>query len=523
MSKTVGCAEQRSRIGVDKWNLYQDRQTNPDSHAVEAVGRGNLLALLEAGYDGKSAEEMRKFVERGTAVSLLLQDPSGQCPPGGRTDDHVFNDVLYQLAFDVMAERANRAGDPALAGQYRHAAMQSFKSIARWRRDDGDWKGSYYITKNHFDPRSRVGYQPASNYTNYNGAVVLHLAEAYLSRQTEIVEQPSPVEIGGYAFRPTPGSLRRSPTQAACNCSRPCAAIRARRSLTIGPRLALCMGRVGWDSRLGPADGVRDAKTGRGVTFAPTWLEDGKWLRMADLPDRYRGKFSVAFVHPLLVRCAIDYAPIKGGGPSFRHEFVLTPDGVLATLRSKDAREFGVTWPILENDGAPLHTIVADRIAAVAFRENADQQAFLSLDIDAFPAASEDRVRSTFGWLRSVRAPAVDGVNRTFVYPRGAGDPAAEKVLKSFRVADDGFDSELSSVHGSLYVGRMSAGGEGAESMWTATAMRMPHSTRPAGSSCSFATSESWPSRPIGTRQRCSTTAGLPYSHSCRLRSHRKK
>ena len=41
-------------------------------------------------------------------------------------------------------------------------------------------------------------------------------------------------------------------------------------------------------------------------------------------------------MHPLLVRCAVDYRPKKGeGGPTFRNEFTLTPDGVL--LRS-DAR-----------------------------------------------------------------------------------------------------------------------------------------------------------------------------------------
>jgi hypothetical protein len=116
-------AEQRARMANDKWNCYQDHSTDPEPHAVEAVGRGNLLGLLEAGYDGAASGEMRRFVERGTAVTLLLQDPSGQCPPGGRTDDHVFNDVLYQLAFDVMAARANRGGDAALAGQYRHAAI----------------------------------------------------------------------------------------------------------------------------------------------------------------------------------------------------------------------------------------------------------------------------------------------------------------------------------------------------------------------------------------------------------------
>ena len=97
-------ATQRDRIAGDAWNLYQDRGPFPESHAVESVGRGNLLGLIEAGYDGESQPEIRRCVERGTAVTLLLQDPSGQCAPNGRTDDHVFNDVLYQLAFDVMAE-----------------------------------------------------------------------------------------------------------------------------------------------------------------------------------------------------------------------------------------------------------------------------------------------------------------------------------------------------------------------------------------------------------------------------------
>ena len=96
--------EQRGRMN-NAWGLYEDHTTDPEPHAVEAVGRGNLLALIEAGYDGPAADEMRKLVERGAGVSLCLQDPSGQCPPGGRTDDHVFNDVLYQLIFEVMAER----------------------------------------------------------------------------------------------------------------------------------------------------------------------------------------------------------------------------------------------------------------------------------------------------------------------------------------------------------------------------------------------------------------------------------
>jgi hypothetical protein len=453
---------QQDRMAKDKWNLYQDRKTDPDSHAVEAVGRVNLLGLLDAGFDGASREEMQKLVERATTVSLLLTDPSGQCPPGGRTADHVFNDVLYQLAFEVMAERAHAAGDEQLAGQFRHAALASFQSIARWRRDDGDWAGSFYITKNHFPPAERVGYQTASNYGNYNGAVMQHLGEAYLSRHSEIVEQPSPAEIGGYAFSTDP---KFASAVADAGGMQLFAALRGDTEVkydhywtTLG---VVRMGRVNWDTRLGPSDGVRDAKSGRGVSFAPTWEEQGSWVRMADVPDRHHGEFSVQFVHPLLVRCAIDYKPKKGAaGPHFRHEFLITPDGILAMLKSDDAKNFGVTWPLLENDGAALKTEVKNQIATTGFKNDGDQQSFIALNSQS-PLTSEDAVQSAYGWLRPIRAAANDGAQQTFVYPRNASDPSAADVAKKLRFTADGFESSVGSVHGNFYVGRTSAGGEG--------------------------------------------------------------
>jgi hypothetical protein len=457
---------QRERIAADRWNLYQDHQTDPESHAVEAVGRVNLLGLVEHGYDGASAEEIRRLAERGTAVSLLLQDPSGQCPPDGRTDDHVFNDVLYQLAFEAMAERAGRRGDLALAGQYRHAAMLSFQSLARWRRRDEPWAGSYYVTKNRFDPAERVGYQAASNYGNYNGAVMIHLAEAYLARRTDFAEVPAPVEIGGYAFATDP---KFASAVANAGGMQMFAALRGD-TRKLYDRYWTALGverfaRVGWETRLGPSDGIRDVGTNRGVTFAPTWNEAGRWVRLADVPERYQGEFQVQFAHPLLVRCAIEYRPVAGAGagPSFRHEFVLTPDGVLATLRSADAVEFGTTWPILEDDGTPLLTTIGDHSATTAYAADEDEQWFLALDPDTAVTREDDRVRSTYGWLRPVRATAAGRVSHTFVYPRGPGDPAAEAVRRSFRLTDDagGFDSVLGSVHGTLYVGRHAAGGEG--------------------------------------------------------------
>jgi hypothetical protein len=457
---------QRERIVSDKWSLYQDWSSDPQSHAVEAVGRGNLLALPASGYDGPSAEEIRTCVYSGTQTALLLQDPSGQCPPNGRTDNHVFNDVLYQLTFEIMAEQAAKQGDDRLAGQYRRAARLSFQSIERWRRTDRPWTGSYSITKNHFDPADRVGYQPASQYSNYSGAVMYHLAEAFLTHQTNMLEVPTPVEIGGYALAMDP---RFGSVAANAGGMQMFANLRGDSVPKYGvhwtPLGVVRFARTGWDSRLGPSDGVYDAKTRNGVTFGPTWLEGKRWVHLAEQAKHYRGTLRVDFVHPLLVRCSILYHCVTGtGGPAFYHDFIITPDGVLATLRSPNDVAFGVTLPLLENDGRRLERRLSGNIAAVRFPDdlgNGDEQCFIVLNKDAVLSDNEDPVQSTYGWLRPVRATTKDGPIDVFVFPGNATDPKADAVAASFHLASNGFSSILGRVEGTLYVGRASAGGVG--------------------------------------------------------------
>src|SRR5262249_11235897 len=157
------------------------------------------------------------------------------------------------------------------------------------------------------------------------------------------------------------------------------------------------------------------------------------------LSSRYRGVWSTQFVHPLLVRCAIDYSPRPGlTGPSFRNEFILTPDGVLSTVTktSKDDFQWAVTWPLLENDGAPLDRSRSAGIQSVRYPNGRDEQNFIA--IGASPAfADETPMRSTFGDLRPVRVSA----STTFVYPRTAGDPTAEAVRKTFALHGRDFSS----------------------------------------------------------------------------------
>lgn len=457
---------QRQRIADTRWNLYHDRSSNPDTLNVEAVGRGNLLALIELGYDGPSSAAMRTLVESGTKTTLLLQDPSGQAPTNGRTDDHVWVDVGYQLAFEVMAERAFRQDDARLAGQYRRASALAFSNIERWRRTDGLWSGSYYVTKNHFDPALRLGYQAASQYSNYNGSLMYHLAEAYHARRTTIREQPAPTEIGGYAL-----TTDAEFASAVANAGGMQMQVDLRGDIKPGTGgdywTALGVvrfGRVNWDTRLGPSDGIRKGDSGLGVSFAPTFLEGDKWVRLASVPDRYQGTFSVQFAHPLLVVCAIEYKPVSNqSGPSFRNEFIITPDGILSTVtRTSGIESWGVTWPLLENDGAALHTAVSasGRLARTAYRNGSDEQNFIAINSDV-AMADDSPLRSTYGDLRPVRVTSSEPANRTFIYPRSGTDPTAERVRDSFQITATGFSSVLGRVDGNLYIGRTSAGGIG--------------------------------------------------------------
>jgi hypothetical protein len=126
------------------------------------------------------------------------------------------------------------------------------------------------------------------------------------------------------------------------------------------------------------------------------------------MPNKYQGTFSVSFVHPLLVRAAIDYRPVNGyDGPTFHDELVITPDGVLSTLTtSADDADFGMTLPILTKDGAStLSTTYTSRSASTKFpTANSDEQAYLVLNSSPTLTTTDSTVRGSYGDIRPVRA-----------------------------------------------------------------------------------------------------------------------
>lgn len=449
---------QRERLSGSRWSLYLDTSSDPNSQAVEAVGRGNLLGLLATGYDGPSSAEMDKLITRATRMSLLLQDPTGQGPTNGRTDNHVWNDILYQLCFEMEAERALNRGEKRLAAQYRRAASLAFLSALRWQRADG----AFMVTKNFFPNEWRTGYQPASQWTNYNGAVVIHLAEAFEARHTEIEEAPAPAEIGGYAFANDPkfasAFANAGSMQLMANLRGEVDPAKYNRYWT--PLGIARFSRAGWDSRLGPLDGARDTYSQRGATFGPTWRAGERWVRLADVPERYDGTFETTLATPALVLCSVTYAP-KGGatGPTFILRFTLTPDGILVRTTAENAPEWGLTLPVLEDDGrGPLRLTVEPGLVRSGYDFGGptagDEQTYL---FEGAPSVylDEDAVKGSAGWIKPVRVAA----DTVFVYPRTAADPPAAAVRAGLRATAEGFETPLVRVSGHVAVGRGYAGG----------------------------------------------------------------
>lgn len=347
--------------------LYHDDTASPETFAYNGATTANLLDMLENGYDGASAKEMREIIARNLRSSLLMLSGSGEAPGGGRTGEHIWNDSIYANAFQLMSEVARREGDERLAGQYRHAVQLLLKSHARFQQENG-W---FSITKNAFHPSLKNRYASWSGIANYEGFTLACLSETLLATKSRIAEEPVPSEIGGYV-----ATLAPSFANVFVNAG--------------GMQAQLCtrgetdkygdvqwhvlgitrVSRTGWDGRLGPGAGHVRPDFSDGVSFAPVFLEDGKWKRVCLEPKRFQGSFKAEFVHPLLTRGTFTIAPVPGqSGPTFAMHLTLTPDGALVDTRCvSGSTGFGVTWPLLEFDGRNvLNKNVGTSIASTAY------------------------------------------------------------------------------------------------------------------------------------------------------------
>lgn len=373
LQKVEGGQRERFREDLDRYDLkphfflYHDHGADPETFAYNGATTANLLDMLENGYNGPSAKDIRDTVQRALRSSLLLLGGSGEAAAGGRTGEHIWDDSIYADGFEMMAEICKRQGDLRSAGQFRRAALLLLQSHARFQQE----RGWFSITKNQFHSSLKNRYATWSGLVNYDGFTQTCLAEALLSRKSTIAQQATPSEIGGYAVTLDPSfsnSFLNAGGMQAQICTRgETDAYGGVQWHTLG---ITRFSRAGFDSRLGPGAGHVNPDFSDGVSFSPAFEENGKWTRVCLQPQRFVGAFRADFVSPVLVRGTYTIAPVPGqNGPTFTLKIALTPDGALVdTARTGGAQPFGVMWPLFRFDGRTvLNTQVGANTASTAF------------------------------------------------------------------------------------------------------------------------------------------------------------
>jgi hypothetical protein len=367
-----GGQRERFRRDLDKYHLnpnfffYHDDTAHPETFAYNGATTANLLDMLEDGYNGASAQEMRELIYHNLTSSLYILSGSGEAAAGGRTGEHIWDDTIYADGMEKMAEISQRNGDIWHAGQFRHAVELLLKSHARFQQESG----LFSITKNAFHPFLKNRYASWSGVANYENFTLTCALETLLAQTAEITETPIPSEIGGYVMTLDPSFanvfLDAGGMQAQiCNQGE---------SDKYGNVQWHTLGitrfsRTGWDGRLGPGAGHTNLDFSDGFSFSPVFLEKGKWVRVCMEPNRFHGEFKAEFVHPLLVRGAYTILPEKGQtGPTFKMHVTLTPDGALVDTSAAGGEQVGVVWPLFEFDGRTVvNTDVTNSIASTAY------------------------------------------------------------------------------------------------------------------------------------------------------------
>jgi hypothetical protein len=370
--------EQRARyvrdrdvLGLNPYFLsyHDDDAGTKQNFAYWGGATGNLLDMIRNGYDGASRADIEQTVRFSARSLLLMTAGSGDAPAGGRTGDHVWNDIVYGNTFELAAEMAWADGNARLAGQYRRAARLAFQSAWRFQQEHG-W---FSVTKSLISPAHQNHYADWSALCNYNGYTEIHSSEAFATELSPIPEQPAPAEIGGYVaildeqFDNTFANAGGMQVQI---CTEGSTAANLAGSLRWYALGIARFSRPGWESRLGPGDGWMKADGSQAISFAPTFFESNAWQMVSQQPDRFIGAFTPTFTHPLLVRGTLTITPKSGQtGPSFAMNLTLTPDGVLVdTSRTAGTNSFGLTWPLMEYDGKHvLSTNITSHIASTAY------------------------------------------------------------------------------------------------------------------------------------------------------------
>ena len=324
--------------------MYRD---NPGLPIVyDEFSRQFLASILCEGYSGPLAGRYKEAMWRGAWTSLFMQSPFGECPTGGRSAQHIWNEAQCAVTYEIYAAQYARTDRLAEAGAFKRAAHKALVCMNRWLRPDG----SGYIVKNRYPIEAQHGYERYSAQSQYNLLACWLLAVAYLYADESVSERPCLSEVGGFVvpivedfhkvFASAGGTYVEYDTQG---------------YLRYNPTGLIRCHIKGSNPQLGPSDGVvhgfdpetKEDLGGENLCIGPAWRDSsGEWHRLAD--TNVKPKIEVLQESTSKVRFKLVY---EIEGVRVTETVTVEASGVTVEGVLSGAKAMRVYYPMLVFDG----------------------------------------------------------------------------------------------------------------------------------------------------------------------------
>lgn len=339
--------------------------------------------------DTRPCSFYRDRLWKGAWMSLFMQSPFGECPAGGRSAHHIWNEAQMAVTYEIYAAQYARHKDApqamAKAGAFKRAAHLSLRCIGRWLRPDG----SGYIVKNRYPIEAKHGYERYSAQSQYNLLACWLMAVAYLYSDESIAERPAPADVGGFVV-PLVSDFHK----VFANAGGTYVEYDTAADLHYNPTGLIRVHVKNSNPQLGPSDGVVhqfDPKTkadlgGENLCIGPAWRDaSGQWHRLADYSSKHLPTVEILREKPDEVAFRVTYEGDLDGARRVRETITAKRDRVIVEDSLEGPGSIRVYYPMLVFDGLEeTRTSLSGNVARLSLRDGAlqfsvDQPAGVSL------------------------------------------------------------------------------------------------------------------------------------------------